>query len=123
VPARLPATRTPPKHGFYSKFFLLTDLCDLIRFADDLTLDDEIACSRVALRRVMDHLNRAERDNGQSLSALDFAEMIGLVLQCSRTIAHLMRDRQALSGEAADQLAGTIGQALDLLATEWGVDL
>ena len=32
-------------------------------------------------------------------------------------------DQRALSGAASDGIAGAIGQALDELATEWGVEL
>lgn len=37
--------------------------------------------------------------------------------------SRMLRDQRALSGEAADGIAGAIAQALDELATELGTDL
>jgi hypothetical protein len=43
-------------------------------------------------------------------------------LACSR-LSRLLRDRRALSNEAADSLAGAVAQVLDELGTEWGIEL
>ncbi len=50
-------------------------------------------------------------------------QLFGLYTQASTRLSHLLRDRRALSGEAADGLAGAIAQALDEIGTEWQVDL
>jgi hypothetical protein len=50
-------------------------------------------------------------------------QLFGLYSQASSRLSRLLRDRRALSGDAADGLAGAIGQALDELGTEWGVNL
>jgi hypothetical protein len=126
-----PNNRNAATHGFYSKVYLPTEIADLLRYTGDMTLDDEIACARVALRRVMELLTRAQRDPehaGDStkpggMEIHDYAELAGLVLQATRTIGHLMRERRAVSGEAADSMVSALAQVIDGLATEWGVEL
>jgi hypothetical protein len=86
---------------------------------DELTcpaLNGEIAIARDMLRRLVEAL----RDGTPS------GELVQLAQTCfagTRTVAGLLRDKRALSGGAADGLMGAIGQALDELSTEWGVDL
>ena len=43
--------------------------------------------------------------------------------QNASRLGRLLRDKRALSGEAADGIAGAIAQALDELGTELGADL
>lgn len=49
--------------------------------------------------------------------------LFGLYTLASSRLSRLLRDRRALSGQAADGFTGAIAQALDELSTEWGVDL
>ena len=111
--------RNAAKHGFYSPVLRPDELADLVACADDLTLDDEIACARVIMRRLLGILT--EFENGSRLD--EIARLASLALQATRTIARLLRDKRALSGDAADGIAGAISQALDELSTEWGIDL
>jgi hypothetical protein len=104
--------------AFYSPTLSEGELADLVAYADDMTLDDEIACTRVLVRRLM-AIIEADGD----LSASEQARLAGLALQGTRTVARLLRDKRALSGDAAEGLAGAIGQALDELSVEWGVEL
>ena len=62
--------------------------------------------------------NRNARTHGFYSRAL-----VALALQATRTIARLLRDRRAISGESADGISGAIAQALDELSTEWGIEL
>jgi len=101
------------EHGFYSPALDAAELADLVSLADDPSLDDEIAAARVALRRVLAALDTDQPD--PRLASLAFAG--------TRTIARLLRDQRAISGDAADGIAGAIAQALDELSTEWGIDL
>ena len=103
-------------HGFYSPVLEPEELADLVAFADDLDLDDEIALARVILRRLVALLTNGNRPD-------EMVRIASLALQATRTIARLLRDKRALSGEAADGIAGAIGQALDELGSEWGLDL
>ena len=53
----------------------------------------------------------------------EMARLLALLGQNASRIGRLLRDQRALSGESADGLLGAIGQALDELSTELGVDL
>ena len=184
--AAQPGSENATTRGFYSTVLRPDELADLVTYAGDLSLDHEIACARVALRRVLTLLNApmpasgsvvveaAPAEDADSTSASpgdvrlsdddrclsqddrclshddrclshpdrclshpdrclshpdswlspsDYARLAGLALQAIRTVAKLMRDRRALSGEAADGIAGAIAQALDELSTEWGISL
>jgi hypothetical protein len=105
-------------HGFYSSALLPEELADLVACADDITLDDEIATTRVTLRRILALLSADGR-----LTAEDYARLATLALAGARTVARLLRDKRALSGDAADGLIGAVATALDELGTELGIDL
>jgi len=112
-------------HGFYSRILQngeLADLADLVKFSEDLSLDDEIGLVRVTLRRVMARfkLSNLERDD---VANEEMIKMAGLVMAGARTIARLLRDKRALSGKAADGISGAIAQALDEMGTEYGLPL
>ena len=115
--------------GFYAGALEPGELADLVAFAGDLTLDDEIACARVALRRVLAALSTpgdtegADPAAGEALSLSEFARVAGLAFQGTRTVSRLLRDQRALSGDASEGISGAIAAALDELSTMWGVDL
>ena len=120
----------PPAHAsFYAASLQPDELADLFTYADDLTLDDEIACARVVLRRLLALLDcptvSSYEDPGdrRGLTPADVCRLYALSLQATRTIARLLRDKRALTGEAADGISGAIAQALDELSTEWGIEL
>jgi hypothetical protein len=117
-----PGNTNRQAHGFYASTLSEAELADLVAFSDDLTLDDEIACARVILRRLMHHLD-LDPDADRPPDVDDLHKLANLALSATRTIARLLRDQRAISGDAADGIAGAIGQALDELATEWGLDL
>lgn len=106
------------KHGFYSRTFSFQELADLLT-AQPPNLTDEIIVSRIALRRLME----AVSDPNMNPTMEQFASVCDLVFTGSRTVARLLRDQRALSGAAADGIAGAIAQALDELATELGIAL
>ena len=49
-------------HGFYGRVLDAEEVADLEVYAEDLSIEDEIACARVALRRTIRALN--DLDNG-----------------------------------------------------------
>jgi hypothetical protein len=53
----------------------------------------------------------------------ELAHLLALHSQNAARLGRLLRDKRALSGEAAEGLSSAIDQALDELATEWGIDL
>ncbi len=112
----------PAQLGFYAASLKPDELADLLTYADDLTLDDEIACARVVLRRLL-ALLREEPNTEHPVTNTDHYMLFSLSLQAARTIGHLLRDKRALSGQAADAISGAIAQALDELGSEWGIEL
>lgn len=58
-----------------------------------------------------------------SLPIRDLVRLLALHGQNASRLGRLLRDKRALSGEAADGISGAIAQALDELATEWGLEL
>lgn len=98
--------------AFYSKMFTDEELLDVGRLAaaGDVSLDEEIAMLRVAMRRVLE-------------APIDPARTLQLLSRATGQLATLMRAKRALSGDAADGLAGAFAKALDELSTELGIEL
>jgi len=113
-----PGNQNRRSHGVYARYLDPEDLADLVATAADTTIDDEIACARVALRRLL-----AELQQPPDRRTADFDRLIALTFAGVRTIARLLRDRAALSGEAADGLSGAFAQVLDHLGTQLGLEL
>ncbi len=110
---------SPPTDGDASRFYPLLpgELADLAALSDDRSLEDEIGVARVTLRRVMAQMDQTPADPET------LAKLGALVMSGARTIARLLRDERALTGQAADGIAGAIGQALDELSIELGLEL
>lgn len=119
--AHLPRTEPPPTvHGFYSSAVHPDELAALVQYSDDMTLDDEIAVARVALRRALAALSAPkDGEQGRLVALADFGRLAAVVFAGTSTVARLLRARRALSGDAADGIAGALAQALDELSTEW----
>lgn len=62
-------------------------------------------------------------DNLDELGIAAMAQLLHLLGQNASRLGRLLRDQRALSGEAADGIAGAIAQALDELSNELGADL
>jgi len=105
--------------GFYSPMLSPDELADVVAYAAELTLADEIACTRVAVRRTLEFLSQGRG----SLSEADYLRAAGLVFQGARTMARLLRDQQALLGDSTDRLTAIFDAALDGLSEEWGIEL
>ncbi len=119
--AHLPRTTAPPTiHGFYSSAVEPDELAALVQFSEDMTLDDEIAVARVALRRALAALSAPKTGEKTLFALADFARMAAVIFAGTSTVARLLRARRALSGAAADGIAGALSQALDELSSDWG---
>lgn len=103
-------------HGFYSRHFTDDELAVVLSPVDDLA--DEIALCRVLTGRLAGRLT-----GDGDMDVEDLVKLSSMALRASNTLARLMRDNRVLTGEAADDLAGSIGSVLDQLSTEWGVQL
>ena len=97
--------------GFYSQGISVEELADLAVVGDDNSLTDEIAAVRVVIRRVMTALQ----------AAID-PPLAACVFDGARTVAKLLRDRRAISGEAADALCSAIDSAIQEFITETGIN-
>ena len=123
-----PGNQNRRTHGFYASALLPEELADLVACSGDMTLDDEIAIARVTLRRILallsaDRVHRTPEGTTVEMTPVDYARLAALLLAGARTVARLLRDKRALSGEAADGISGAISQAIDELSTEWGIPL
>ena len=56
-------------------------------------------------------------------SVTELARLLSIHGANAARLGRLLRDRRALSGDAADGISGAIAQALDELSTELGLDL
>ena len=79
-------------------------------------LEQEIYAVRRLLWMLLDHL-----DEDPELGLQELTLIAPMMLDTTRTVAQLLRDQRALSGETAEGISGAIGQALDELAVEWGL--
>lgn len=96
-------------------------------YAEDptaITIDAAIAGLADKMRRLDTII--ANHDPGQDSTwppDETLLQLFGLYSQASSRLSRLLRDRRALSGEAADGFAGAVAQALDELSNQWGVEL
>ena len=97
--------------GFYSQAISVEELADLAVLGDDTSLTDEIAAVRVVVRRVLN-----------ALAAAVEPALVACVYDGTRTVARLLRDRRAVSGEAADSLLSAIDTAIQEFVTETGIN-
>ena len=99
------------KGSFYEPTYTLEEVADLISLKMEEGVEDELTAVRIAIRRT---LLKMEAE----LDAAEFAIMAALIFKGSSTVAHLLRTRRAISGQAADGLLGAIAQAIQELGIE-----
>lgn len=88
----------------------------MVGLAMDENLADEVAATRVAVRRVMQQLH-------EELSPDEYAHMAGVIFRGTNTVARLLRINRELSEEMDAEFASGIGEALDTVGSEVGLDL
>ena len=108
-----------PEAGFYSASLSEEELADLVSYAAEESLEDEIACARITVRRTLGFLNR-KRD---SMSEAEFLRAARLLFEGARTIGLLVREQRALTGGEDSRLEEIFDAALDVLSEEWGIEL
>jgi hypothetical protein len=114
---------TGPAAGktFYGDTFTPEELALMAAFVSDPTLDDELWMQRVLNHRLFRFTGDAPSDESISLQLL--VKVAEALARGTGRVARLLRDKRALSGEAADGIAGAIAAALDELTSELGIDL
>ena len=90
-------------HGFYAAE------------PETVTIDQTIAGLVDKLQRIDALMATAETDQ--------LLTLLTLYTQASSRLGRLLRDRRALTGEAADGFTGAIGTILDELGTELGIEV
>jgi hypothetical protein len=115
-----PGNQNRREHGFYSASLSADELARLDELGANLSLQHEIACARVLLRRLTLYL----ADN-PDLAPEERNRVYDLGLAAIRTIARLMRDQRTLADadESDDRINENLSQALDALSKEWGIEL
>ena len=106
--------RNALKHGFYATPTRpLTSIADIIA---------DLAEKQETLSNHIDTI-LSTADNDDLPNMIDLVKLFALHGQNASRLGRLLRDQRALSGDAADGIAGAIAQALDELSTELGTEL
>jgi len=103
---------------FYSDQFTAEELELVTLCLEDMTLEDELWLQRVFNRRLAAATRAADDVPLETLVKVAEALARG-----TGRVARLLRDKRALSGAAADGIAGAIATALDELSSELGIKL
>ena len=108
-----PGNRNAVSHGYYASSDL--DNCD------PPTIDAIIADLAARQSQLSVLIDQCLDKTDPVLDSL--VTLLKLHGQNASRLGRLLRDRQALSGQAADGIAGAIAAALDELSTIWGFPL
>jgi len=98
------------KHGFYASYE-----------AAGITIDAVLADLAAKQAALSDYIERRLTAEDADIPAI--SHLFELHAQTASRLGRLLRDKRALTGEAADGIAGAIAQALDELATELQADI
>lgn len=98
------------KHGFYAGYT-----------APGVTIDDVLDDLAAKQRALSDYITARLEDPETDVA--NIAHLFALHAQTASRLGRLLRDRRAITGDAADGIAGAIGQALDELGSILGADL
>ena len=101
---------------FYGRTYTLVEIADLVNLPPDDSLEDELAAVRVTIRRAMGQMN-------DDLELAEFGRLAALVFTGANTVGRLLRTRREISGQAAEEEAEVIVQALVELEREWNLEL
>lgn len=106
----------PEGLAVYEPLFSDGELAAIEAVYDQVSVKGEVAAARIVARRLLAQMGEA--GGGQQL-----ARFAPLVLEALRTVAMLMETEKGLGPRREDEIASAIGQALDELGEEWGVEL
>jgi len=87
------------------------------------TIDEIISDLALKQAAISQYLDILLATNKKRTSIEDLARLLAIHGQNASRLGRLLRDQRALSGKAADGLAGAVAQALDELSTELNVEL
>ena len=102
--------------GFYDGRYTLQEIADLVTLDTGDDLADEVAAARVAVRRLLQHLEEA-------LTPSEYAHLAQVIFTGTNTIVRLLRAQQDLAEPGTDRITQAIDLALDELSKEWKTNL
>lgn len=105
-----------PGQSLYSRTFSGEEVAALFVTVVDHSLNGEVMAARVAVRRVLEQLEK-------ELSPAEYARLAALIFTGTNTIAGLLRAQRTLSGETADELVKLLNRALDEMVEDEGMPL
>jgi hypothetical protein len=106
------ANTNAEKHGFYRSVIREDEYADLLKYAENVTLADEIALGRLRLRNINAYINKHEN----TLTHDEFTRLNTLVYTAMRTIGDL---EAKLDGHQPDHWDIVLNQ----LSIDLGMDL
>lgn len=102
--------------GLYSRFLTAEDVAALPVAGAEQSLEDEIAFTRVVIRRLADLIEQTD-------GVAEATRLADALFRGTGRVADLLRAQQTLSRQVAEGLVQAVEQALDELGEEWGVEL
>ena len=106
-----PGNDNRKKHGFYGTIYTLEEAADLVAHALDDSVEDELAITRVAVRRLIEYITQKKDE----LKPKEMADLMKTLFSGTSTIGRLMRQQKGNTGDL-------IAQALSELGDELGVE-
>lgn len=109
------------KHGFYARSLSDQESADLVSLMASGELDDELAMTRVLIRRIWDRINEpadATKKHRKELTLEEFKTLAQLHFLGVRTVAGLLK-----AGGPATTFQDVLGAVLDDLSNSWGTRL
>lgn len=103
--------------GVYHRLLSDQQVVDWLAYDCNATLGDETASNRIMLQHLLIYLQQTD-----DISMPEVVKIAALVFRGARAVTTVLRDEKALSGEAADGIAGAVGRALDELSMELGLE-
>ena len=103
-------------HGLYSHFLTANDALEMALVGTSVTLEDEIAFTRVVIRRLADMVDSAETID-------DACKLANTLFAGTGRVASLLRTQQMISRGNSGGVMGVIADALEELGDEWGIEL
>ena len=100
------------KYGFYVSSFREAEYADLIVYAENLDLMEELAVLQVRLRRILEYIDAHE----ETMTPFEYSRLNSLVFEAVKTIQDL---KESLGGSKVNHW----DIVLDQLSIELGMDL
>jgi hypothetical protein len=117
--------QNPLVPAFYATAVHPEELADLATHASGASLEDEMAITRIAIRRIFGMLvtGQTPGPNPRPLEALDYARFVGLAFRGAGTISRLLRANHAVGGDQPTEFEQMMDVALNQLGAQWGLEL